>query len=127
MPVAAQAFIEPLPVTVHHSDKAVPEAVIQDTAQEFILSMPVAGLQHEQIDVCIQDCILYVSARKNKKHVHCGNKLCEHDCVLWRRAFKLPEHVDTLMTSALCKLGELIIRMPKNEPASQEDVTIYVY
>lgn len=130
MEVAANLPVEAiiaLPPKTNHSSTTVPAAVITDNEREFILNIAVSGIQREQINVCIQDSVLYISVRKNKKHVHCGNNLCEHDCMLWRRAFTLPRNADTLMTTATLRLGELTVRIPKNNPAQQDDITIYVY
>jgi len=119
--------IKALPPKTNNSNIVVPDIDIKDDENGFVLTIPVAGLQREQLNVCIKDCVLYISARKNKKHIHCGNDLCEHDCMLWRSAFSLPSNADTLMTSASFNLGQLVIRIPKTHPASQDDITIYVY
>ncbi|MFT3826999.1 MAG: Hsp20/alpha crystallin family protein [Chitinophagaceae bacterium] len=130
MEVAANqlaGIITALPPKANNSNTTVPTAVITDNEQEFVLVLPVSGVQREQINVCIKDSVLYISIRKNKKHVHCGNNLCEHDCMLWRRAFALPGNADTLMTTANYNLGELVIRIPKDQSPQQDDITIYVY
>lgn len=112
------------PVTV----LSVPAANIDETEQEYIITLAAPGFDREHFNIELKDPLICISARKRGVSQALADRK-EYDFSGWERKFFLPEDADTLMTTAYYLNGELCIHVPRSARAVREkgQLKIYVY
>jgi HSP20 family protein len=105
-----------------------PAANVDETNNEYILTIASPGFKRENFQVIIEKDIITITASKETSMQSCIHDRCEYDYSHWKRAFSLPDDADALLTRARYKDGELIIRIPKGKSDNLSGITnIYVY
>ena len=106
----------------------IPAANVDETNNEYILTIASPGFKRENFQVMIEKDIITISAAKEASGQCCIHDRCEYDFTHWKRAFYLPDDADALLTRARYKDGELIIRIPRGDTDKLSGITnIYVY
>jgi HSP20 family protein len=112
----------------HKKAMLVPAANVDETDNEYILTIASPGFKRENFQVLIEKNIISTAATKDIADENCIHDRCEYDYSRWKRDFLLPDDADALMTVARYKNGELIIRIPKGNKDILSGITnIYVY
>lgn len=105
-----------------------PAVNITETGTEYRIVIASPGMQREDFSIEMEQCVISISAKKEKVTVSCVNDRYEYDYNDWTRAFSLPDDADAMLAHAKYKNGELIIRIPRgNTSENQAKATIYVY
>jgi HSP20 family protein len=105
-----------------------PAANVDETNNEYILTIASPGFKRENFQVIIEKDIITITASKETSMQSCIHDRCEYDYTHWKRGFFLPDDADALLTRARYKDGELIIRIPKGKSDNLSGITnIYVY
>ena len=106
----------------------VPAANVDETGNEYILTIAAPGFKRENFQVLIEKNIITIAATKENSREDCIHGRCEYDYNRWKRDFLLPDDADALLTMARYKNGELVIRIPKGKTENLPGTTpIYVY
>jgi HSP20 family protein len=107
---------------------SVPASNIDESATEYILTIAVPGFNREALHIDIDKDIISVYAAKEVPAADHMHNHCEYDYRQWKRVFTLPVDAASLMTSAIYRNGELIVRIPKgNTERSRFTHPVYVY
>ena len=107
---------------------SVPASNIAESATEYILTIAVPGFSREALHVDIDKDIITVSAAKEVPAADHMHNHCEYDYRQWKRVFTLPVDAASLMTSAMYRNGELVVRIPKGKTErSRFTHPVYVY
>ena len=96
----------------------VPAVNVNETNQEFQLTIAAPGLEKKNFKVDAYDDILTISAEKEKEEKEEKNgryNRREYNYTSWSRSFALPENCDAGKINAEYKNGELKIVIPKKE------------
>ncbi|HEY6064061.1 MAG TPA: Hsp20/alpha crystallin family protein [Chitinophagaceae bacterium] len=106
----------------------IPAANIDETENEYILTIASPGFKRKDVQVMIEKDIITIAATKENPSESCTHDRCEYDYTRWKRAFSLPDDADALHASARYKDGELTIRIPRGNTDKLYGITtIYVY
>ena len=106
----------------------VPAANMDETKNEYILTIASPGFKRESFKVLISKNIITIAAEKETSQESCLHDHCEFDYPRWKRDFLLPDDADVLLTTAGYKNGELVIRIPRGKTGHLPGTThIYVY
>jgi HSP20 family protein len=106
----------------------VPAANVDETNDEYILTIASPGFKRENFQIMIKKNIITISAAKETPQEICIHDRCEYDFPRWKRDFLLPDDADPLLAVARYKNGELVIRIPKGTTEHLSGPThIYVY
>jgi HSP20 family protein len=106
----------------------VPAANVDETKDEYILTIASPGFKREDFQVMVEKDIITIAAAKEASAESCIHDRCEYDYDRWKRNFSLPDDADALMTRARYRNGELIIRIPRGKTDKSFCITtIYVY
>lgn len=106
----------------------VPAANVDETNNEYILTIASPGFKRENFQVLIEKNIITIAATKETSEQSCIHDRCEYDYSRWKRGFLLPDDADPLLAVARYKNGELAIRIPKGKVEHLSGPThIYVY
>ena len=106
----------------------VPAANVDETNNEYILTIASPGFKRENFEVLIEKNIITIAATKETSPENCIHDRCEYDYHRWKREFLLPDDAEALLTMARYKNGEIIIRIPKGKTDHLSGAThIYVY
>ena len=106
----------------------IPAANVDETGNEYILTIASPGFKRENFQILIEKNIIAITAAKEISPESCIHDRCEYDYPRWKRDFLLPDDADALLTMARYKNGELVIRIPKGKTEHLSGPThIYVY
>ena len=106
----------------------VPAANVDETNNEYILTIASPGFKKENFQVLIENNIITTAAAKETSQESCIHDRCEYDYTHWKRGFSLPDDADAFLTRARYKDGELVIRIPRGKTDKLSGITkIYVY
>jgi HSP20 family protein len=106
----------------------IPAANVDETHNEYILTIASPGFKRENFQVMIENDMLTIMAAKKTPEQICIHDRCEYDYTRWKRVFSLPDDADALLARARYKEGELIIRIPRGGNNKLSGITnIYVY
>ena len=106
----------------------IPAANVDETSNEYILTIASPGFKRENFQVMIEKEIITIAAAKEASERSCIHDRCEYNFTHWKRAFSLPDDADALLARARYKDGELIIRIPRGDTDKLSGITnIYVY
>lgn len=106
----------------------VPAANVDETNNEYILTIASSGFKRENFQVLIEKNIITITAAKETSQESYIHDRCEYDYPRWKRDFLLPDDADPLLAVARCKNGELVIRISKGKTEHLSGPThIYVY
>lgn len=106
----------------------VPAANVDETNDEYIVTIASPGFKREHLRVLICNNIITIAAEKEPSQKSCLHDRCEYDYHRWKRDFLLPDDADALLTRARYLDGELIIRIPRGIQDNLPGIiNIYVY
>jgi HSP20 family protein len=114
----------------HRPKKAmvVPAANVDETENEYILTIASPGFKRQNFQVFIDKNIITITAAKEPAQENCIHDRCEYDYNRWKRDFLIPDDADALLALARYRDGELIIRIPRGKTDNSTcSTTIYVY
>jgi HSP20 family protein len=106
----------------------VPMVDITETEKEYVVKADLPGVTKEEVKVTVENGLLSLSGeRKSEKEVK-GEKVhrVERTYGSFLRTFTLPEGVDAAKVAAEFKEGVLTVRLPKEETARPQAVTVKV-
>jgi HSP20 family protein len=100
----------------------VPAINLKETDEAFEISVEVAGLKPEEIEVALTGDILSIKGEKKeeKEETKGDYHLTERSFGKFSRSFRLPAKVDRAKLEARCKDGVLSLSLPKD---AKEDIT----
>ena len=106
----------------------VPAANVDETENEYQLTIAIPGCDKNSITVRIDNDILYISGSSQTSNENCIHDRCEYDYSKWERAFLIPDDAIGFLTKARYKNGELLITVPKGKKENTLlTLQIYVY
>lgn len=100
----------------------MPAINVKETNEAFDISVEVAGLKPEEIEVTLTGDILSIKGEKKeeKEETKGDYHLTERSFGKFSRSFRLPAKVDRAKLEAKCKDGVLYLTLPKD---AKEDTT----
>lgn len=103
-----------------------PPVDVEETADELILTAELPGMQHEDIDVELEDGVLTIQGEKKEEKKTEGTQglLYERRWGSFTRRFTLPRAVDAGGITASFENGILTVRVPKAEEAKGRKIEI---
>ncbi|MBI5084353.1 MAG: Hsp20/alpha crystallin family protein [Acidobacteria bacterium] len=105
-----------------------PAVDIAESENELVLTADLPGIKMEDIDIRIEDGALTLSGKRDfvKSEENGGYHRIERSYGAFRRAFAIPETVDTEKVEAAYDLGVLTVRLPKMEIAKPKTIKVSV-
>jgi len=103
-----------------------PATNIYDDGESFIVRAEVPGVSPDKIDVSVTGDTLTIRGQRELEQAaqDCSYHRRERVSGEFRRAFNLPDYVDTQKVMATVKDGILEVRLPRSEKAKQRKVQI---
>ena len=101
----------------HHADSWTPATDVYETADAYVITLEVPGLQRNQIDLSIEDGRLMIRGRRPERSADADNIVHYHQVERGHGAFartvEFAETVDADRVSADLTNGVLTITLPK--------------
>ncbi|TVZ25203.1 HSP20 family protein [Gillisia sp. Hel_I_86] len=101
----------------------IPAANIQETDENFFVAVAAPGKSKKQFNIELDNNVLTISSEEKLEHESTDTNgrftRKEFNYTNFRRAFSLPESVESEKISAAYKDGVLEIKLPKKEEAKQ--------
>jgi len=110
---------------LHELPQAVPPVDIFENGDGYVLRADLPGVTREQVDLHFERGELRIEARRELEASE-GDVELEYGNVVYRRAFKFPEAVDSTNISAELKAGVLELRLPKSPDSRPRKIDIRV-
>lgn len=103
-----------------------PPVDVEETPDQLVLTAELPGMQHEDIDVELEDGVLTIQGEKKEeqKDENTQGLLYERRWGSFTRRFTLPRAVDANNITANFENGILTIRVPKAEEAKGRKIQI---
>ena len=97
----------------------VPAVNIRENERDFMLELAIPGFKKEDFNIEIDNEVLTISSKNKEEHKtkEEGYTRREFSISSFRRAFTLPEVVDTDKIDAVYEAGVLKVTLPKKEEA----------
>ena len=101
----------------NRNGKFVPTADIAEDEKGYYIALTLPGVNKEEVTIEINEGILSISGEKKNHKEENGKKFhaIESNYGVFKRSFKLPEHVNAEAIEAEYKDGILSITLPKQE------------
>lgn len=108
------------------SDLWTPPVDVEETPEQLILTAELPGMNHEDIDVELEDGVLTIQGEKKEEQKAEGTQglLYERRWGSFTRRFTLPRAVDAAGITANFENGILTVRVPKAEEAKGRKIEI---
>jgi HSP20 family protein len=107
----------------------VPAVDIYDTGEALSLEAELPGYRKEDIDVRVENGILYITGERMRPEPENGQKrsyvLSERSFGRFRRSFALPTLIDSQAIAATLRDGVLTVTLPKTEASRPHDIRIH--
>lgn len=105
-----------------------PAVNLSETNGSFLLSLAAPGLKKEDFNIELNGNILTISSEKetNAEDKNESYTSCEYNYDSFSRSFTLPEEVKQKDIVAEYKNGELLVTLPKQDPAKREATKVAV-
>lgn len=106
----------------------VPTVDIAETEKEYVIKADLPGVTREQVKVTVENGLLSLSGERKSEKEEKGEKVhrVERTYGNFLRTFTLPEGTDAAKITAEFKEGVLTVRLPKDETARPQSVTVKV-
>ncbi len=106
----------------------IPAVNIEETDQDFLLTMELPGLEKQDVKITFQDGKLHISGDKQEDDdMNKRNFLkYERDFGKFHRVFAFPADIKLDQIEASMEKGLLQVRLPKAEEAKPEEIKINV-
>jgi HSP20 family protein len=106
----------------------VPTVDIAETEKEYVIKADLPGVTREQVKVTVEHGLLSLSGERKSEKEEKGQKVhrVERTYGSFLRTFTLPDGTNAAKIAAEFKEGVLTVRLPKDETAKPQAVTVKV-
>ena len=93
---------------------------LEETDDEVIVRMEVAGLDPKELDVTVRDGMLQVRYERKEEWRENNGEMTGRRYGAFSRTVSLPDGLDTSHAKAICKHGLLTVRIPRTDESKRK-------